>query len=113
MRRAGLPILLSALVLAGCASPPDHWYRAATDPDTASRDERTCRQEAVQVARQQSRVDANILQDRQSAPSYSAGLTYPVLNLSRDELASDEQVNIRELTRACMADLGYRLVRDD
>ena len=108
-------LIVSALALAACASPPDHWYRAATDSERASSDERACRDEAVEVARAQSRRDANILQDRTAGPDFgSASIYRSDLNINRNEvLAADERASIRELSRACMADRGYRLMRDD
>ncbi|MBI3514434.1 MAG: hypothetical protein HY060_10280 [Proteobacteria bacterium] len=116
MRRAARSALIvSALALAACASRPDHWYRAASTPDQANSDEHYCRTEATQVARARSRVDANILNDRNVGHDFgSASLYRSDLNINRGEqLAAEERVNIRELIRACMADQGYRLVRDD
>jgi hypothetical protein len=113
-RAARSALLVSALALAACASSPDRWYRAATNPDQANADERACRREATDVARARSRDDANILQDRSAGDFSSATVTRSDLNISRSEqLATEERSNIRELTRACMGDRGYRLVRDD
>src|SRR5258708_40114617 len=116
MRRAVIPIFLSVLALAGCTSRPDAWYRAASTPEQADRDERRCRDDATQVARQRSRMDANIQQDR-SAGGYGpsgASVSRSDLNIKPDEqLADVERGNIRDLVRACMADSGYRLMRDD
>jgi hypothetical protein len=115
MRCAALPIVMLALAVAGCAHSPDYWYRAASTPDQASTDERACRDDATQVARQRSRDDVKLLEDRTSAADYSsASVTSSDLNINRYErLASVERDNIRELTRACMADRGYRLRNDD
>jgi len=115
MRRAALPILMLAFALAGCTQSSDYWSRAANNPDQASSDERACRQEATQVARQQSRQDAAILQDRTATADYSSASIYRSdLNINRyEQLASTERQNIRELVRSCMADRGYRLRRDD
>ena len=106
------------LALAGCASQSsDYWYRAANSPDQATADERDCRREAVQVARQRSRNDAAILQDRTAGDvfgSSSASVYSSDLNINRyEQLAGVERDNIRELTRSCMADRGYRLKHGD
>jgi hypothetical protein len=107
-------LLVSVLALAACASRPDNWYRPATDSERASSDERACRDEAVDVARTQARRDANILQDRTGAEFSSASIWRSDLNIDpKERLASEERANIRDLTRACMADRGYRLMRDD
>jgi hypothetical protein len=101
-----------AFALAGCTQSSDYWYRAANTPDQASSDERACRDEATQVARQRSREDAAIYQDR-TATSDSASVFRSDLNVSNyDRMASAERTNIRELVRSCMADRGYRLRRD-
>jgi len=115
MRSAAFPILMLALSVAGCAQSPDYWYRAATPADQSSGDERACRIEATQVARQRSREDAAIMEDRTSAPDYSSASLYRSdLNINRyEQLATVERDNIRELTRSCMADRGYRLRHDD
>jgi hypothetical protein len=107
--------MASALALAACANRSDAWYRAATPPDQSSSDERACRDEAGEVARAQSRRDANILQDRSSGAEFgSASIYRSDLNINRNEqLAVEERTSIRELTRACMADRGYRLMRDN
>jgi len=113
-RLAFVGLLLSALSCTACASRPDAWYRAATNPDQASSDERTCRDEAVQVARASSRRDANILVDRSGGPGYgAAGVSQSDLDISPHErIAAVERDSIRDLTRSCMADRGYRLIRD-
>jgi hypothetical protein len=115
MRCAAFPILMLALAAAGCAQSPDYWYRAASNPDQASKDERTCRTDAIQVARQRSRDDVAIMEDRTSAADYSsASISSSDLNINRYErLAAVERDNVRDLTRACMADRGYRLRNDD
>ena len=116
MRRAVRSVLfVSVLALAACVSRPDYWYRAASTPEQANTDERYCRDEATQVARARSRVDANILNDRNVGHDFgSASIYRSDLNINRGEqLAAVERVNIRELIRACMADQGYRLMRDD
>jgi hypothetical protein len=115
MRRAAVPILILTLATVGCARSPDYWYRAAGTPDQASADARACRSEATQVARQRSREDARIMEDRTSAADYSsASIVSSDLNINRyEQLAAVERDNIRELTRACMADHGYRLRNDD
>jgi hypothetical protein len=116
MRRATLPILLTALALAGCARSSDYWYRAASTPDQASADERDCRREATEVARARSRDDARLMEDRTNNDyGYgSASVFSSDLNVNRyEQLASAERDNIRDLTRACMADRGYRLKNDD
>jgi hypothetical protein len=116
MSRAALPVLILAAALAGCADrSSDAWYRAQGSADQASADERSCRSEATQVARQRSREDANILEDRNSAADYSSATIWRSdLNINRyDQLATVERENIRDLTRACMADHGYRRVRQD
>ncbi len=114
MRRAEIACLVLALALAACNRGPDGWYRAASTPDEASSDEKACRDEAVSVARQRSRVDANIMQDRMSGHDFgSASIYRSDLNINRNEqLAYEERSNIRDLTRACMNDRGYRLLRD-
>ena len=129
MRRlAAVALLLGTAALGACAdrsgglfsrfdssyTRSDGWYRAATSPDQSSSDERDCRSEATQVARAQSRRDANILQDRNSGPEFgSASIYRSDLNIDRrEQLAVEERESIRELTRACMADRGYRLLRD-
>ena len=114
-RLAFAALLLSTLSCAACANRPDAWYRAATNPDQASTDERACRDEATQVARESSRRDANILQDRSGSPGYnSAGVSQSDLDINpHDRLAVTERDNIRDLTRSCMGDRGYRLLRDD
>jgi hypothetical protein len=114
MYRAAYPIVLLTVALLGCArSNSDAYYRAANAPDQATTDERACRNEATQVARARSRDDARILEDRTA--SYSSGTIYSSdLNINRyEQLASTERENIRDLTRACMADRGYRLLHDD
>jgi hypothetical protein len=116
MRRAARPILIaSVLVAAACASRPDHWYRAASTAEQANSDERGCRDDATQVARARSRLDANILQDRNVGHEFGGASIYRSdLNINRNEqLAVEERENIRDLIRACMADRGYRLMRDD
>jgi len=114
MRRAALACLVLTLALAACNQGPDGWYRAASTPDQANSDEKACRDEAVSVARQRSKQDANILQDRTSGHDFSSASIYRSdLNINRNEqLAFEERSNIRDLTRACMADRGYRLLRD-
>ena len=114
-RMSSIVLAWSALALVACARPPDHWYRAATDPDRASSDERACRDEAIDVARTRSRQDANILNDRNAGPDFNtASIFRSDLNINRNEqLAAEERTSIRDLTRACMADRGYRLMRDD
>ena len=108
-------LVLSALACTACASRPDGWYRAATNPDQASTDERACRSEATQVARATTTRDANILVDRSGGPGYSsAGVSQSDLDISpHDRLAVTERESIRDLTRSCMADRGYRLLRDE
>lgn len=116
MRRFALvALLLSALPITACASRPDHYYRAATPSETANSDERQCLLDSRDAARSRTRQDANILQDRSSGPAYdSGGLFRSDLNINRHEqLAVDERNNVRDLTRACMADRGYRLLSDD
>jgi hypothetical protein len=115
MRCAAIPALTLAVALMACADrSSDAWYRAQGTPDQASTDERACRDEATQVARQRSRQDANILEDRNSAADYSSATIWRSdLNINRyEQLATVERENIRDLTRACMADHGYRRVRD-
>lgn len=114
MRRAVFACLVVVATAAGCSRGPDNWYRAASTPEDAISDERSCRQEAVQVARQRSRVDANILNDRGAGDVGSASISQSSLNINRyEQLATDERINISRLTRSCMADRGYRLMRDE
>jgi hypothetical protein len=115
MRRAALACLVLALATAGCDRGSDGWYRAASTPDQASSDEKSCRDDARQVARQRSRVDANILQDRTAGHDFgSASISRSDLNINRyEQLATEERSNIRSLIRACMNDRGYRLLRDE
>lgn len=115
MRGTVFACLVVALAASGCSRGPDNWYRAASTPEEANSDERSCRQEAVQVARQRSKVDANILADRTANHDFgSASIYRSDLNINRyEQLATDERINIGRLTRACMADRGYRLMRDE
>jgi hypothetical protein len=108
-------LIAGALALAACASPPDHWYRAASTAEQANSDERGCRDDATQVARARSRQDANILMDRNAGHDFGGASIYRSdLNINPNErLADQERVNIRDLVRACMADHGYRLMRDN
>lgn len=114
MRRVALACVVLAVAATGCTRGPDNWYRAQGTPEQANSDERGCRDEAVAVARQRSRVDANILADRGAGDIGSASISQSSLNINRyEQLATDERINIRQLTRACMADRGYRLMRDE
>jgi len=115
MYRAALPVLMLVVALTACADrSSDAWYQAQGTPDRASADERACRDEATQVARARSREDANLLADRSAADYSSATIWHSDLNINRyEQLATVERENIRDLTRACMADRGYRRVHQD
>jgi hypothetical protein len=114
MRRAALACLVLASLATGCSRGPDNWYRAQSTPEQANSDERGCRDDALAVARQRSRMDANILADRGAGDVGSASISQSSLNINRyEQIATDERINVRALTRACMADRGYRLMRDE
>jgi hypothetical protein len=114
MSRAAYPIVLMTVALLGCAHSSDYYYRAANTEDQESADERSCRNEATQIARARSREDAHLLEDRSSANDYSSGTVFSSdLNINRyEQLATNERESIRDLTRSCMADRGYRLMHD-
>ena len=115
MFRAAYPIVLVTVALLGCARPSsDAYYQAAGSQEKATADERSCRSEATQIARARSRDDARILEDRTANDNSSGTIYSSDLNINRyEQLATNERESIRDLTRACMADRGYRRLRDD
>jgi hypothetical protein len=98
MRR--LPVLLLALVCAGCAD--DSWRKDGVSDDRRSQDLAACERGARDAVRRDQNIDSDILASRGHDWS-NAG----VLTLKRDQMQSQTQAMAADILRRCMRTKGY------
>lgn len=104
MRYAALAMGLG-VVLAACASSED-WVRPGAPPAAAAQALSTCRSEASAMTREQTKVDANIMVDRQagSAGQFGQGLDR---TLDRDRAAYTQDKLYDAAVESCMRLRGF------